>query len=237
VTPWRLLIVVAAFPLLADCSATEFLSGASGTAGGETGDETGDATNTGSMTTGGCPGAECDCADLEADPQNCGACGVECEQGQACGQGNCTNACEETEQCAEFTQLCVDGACLCKPGLSRCGDACVDLQSNPAHCGECGADCGEEACGAGACQPSDCPTSVPDLCGQSCVDLETDPNHCSECDDACAGDELCIGGDCREYELTRCDACPCGECERDADQCCDLDPEGGIVCIEADRCP
>ncbi|HEY8088466.1 MAG TPA: hypothetical protein VIF09_11490 [Polyangiaceae bacterium] len=41
----------------------------------------------------------------------------------------------------------------CEAGLTVCGGACVDLQSEASSCGRCGHDCGGGACDAGTCQP------------------------------------------------------------------------------------
>lgn len=35
--------------------------------------------------------------------------------------------------------------------LTQCGDRCVDVQSDPANCGDCGVSCGTNACNSGAC--------------------------------------------------------------------------------------
>jgi hypothetical protein len=39
----------------------------------------------------------------------------------------------------------------CRPGFVICDGACVDLDSDPAHCGACGRDCGAFACSEGMC--------------------------------------------------------------------------------------
>lgn len=41
----------------------------------------------------------------------------------------------------------------CPQGLTECGDACVVVASDPAHCGACGHDCLGGECLAGVCQP------------------------------------------------------------------------------------
>lgn len=40
---------------------------------------------------------------------------------------------------------------VCGEGQTRCGDACVDLASDPGHCGACGHDCGGGACAQHLC--------------------------------------------------------------------------------------
>lgn len=74
--------------------------------------------------------------------------------------------CEVDDECpmsACRISSCVDGACestpaddgvtdpLCEPGESCCGGGCVDLQSDPFHCGLCGRVCPTGTCEEGAC--------------------------------------------------------------------------------------
>lgn len=60
------------------------------------------------------------CVNLQNDNNNCGACGVVCEQGFACNQGACT--CTSTQndplncgscgfRCDPSTPICVSGIC------------------------------------------------------------------------------------------------------------------------------
>ena len=60
----------------------------------------------------------------------------------------------------------------------------------------------EGGCGAGM-----------SLCGELCVDLQVAAEHCGTCGKVCEGDELCLGGECREVLVLDCTSCPC------ADQC------------------
>ncbi|HUB06982.1 MAG TPA: hypothetical protein VMB50_08275 [Myxococcales bacterium] len=96
----------------------------------------------------GQPGSCCGlgCLDLKTDPQNCGGCGQACPSGEACQGGACQgDACSDADEglyCAlpDATQAC-------------CGNACVDVTSDPANCGGCGSAClPGQACNEGLCQ-------------------------------------------------------------------------------------
>jgi hypothetical protein len=79
------------------------------------------------------PGDGCEVV-LAADPQNCGACGVQCAPEATCNAGKCT---------------CAD------PGLTNCGNpgVCVNTSFDRNNCGMCGKVCqGNEQCsGNGQC--------------------------------------------------------------------------------------
>lgn len=81
-------------------------------------------------------------------------------------------------------------------GCETCAEAtCVDLQSDPAHCGECAIACGpSEVCNQGVCQAGGCGALT--QCGQACIDTATNSLHCGECDAACGADQQCVGGAC-----------------------------------------
>lgn len=57
------------------------------------------------------------------DNNNCGACGIKCQNGQTCQMGMCD----------------------CPVGFRFCVDSCVNFSfSNDKHCGYCGNDCGAD---------------------------------------------------------------------------------------------
>lgn len=123
------------------------------------------------------------CISLLTDPRNCGACGVAvgllevCRQGVAacapgidtCG-GTCTDTARDPDHCGACESVCAADALqsLCAPtpggtaacseacptGHTACDRACVDLLTDPYHCGACGAACAPGvACLAGSCRP------------------------------------------------------------------------------------
>lgn len=67
------------------------------------------------------------------DGSNCGGCGQSCDvQVERCGAGRC----------------------VCAPHASTCGERCVDLRVDVAHCGACDNACtGDEVCSNGVCAP------------------------------------------------------------------------------------
>jgi hypothetical protein len=122
-------------------------------------------------------------------------------------------ACRDTgHSCAANAQCCsgVCGpkdsrgrrTCACPPGASECGRDCVDLTTDPRHCGACGNRCpAGSACNGGTCGASNgstC-TSGNDCASGVCVD-----GIC--CDQACDGAcQSCSTGTC-----TGTSGAPCG---------------------------
>ncbi|HSC88140.1 MAG TPA: hypothetical protein VLC09_12745, partial [Polyangiaceae bacterium] len=84
----------------------------------------------------------------------------------------------------------------CPDYLTECSASCVNTDIDPAHCGECGTECGDgTACVDGACVPSSCRDGQV-ACGDECVTLARDPAHCGDCDTACESGEACNQGVC-----------------------------------------
>ncbi|WP_096326773.1 MXAN_6577-like cysteine-rich protein [Nannocystis exedens] len=83
----------------------------------------------------------------------------------------------------------------CPAPLAVCGDVCVDLAHDPAHCGGCDRPCDRGlACLEGQCSVACGPGSV--ACDGACVDLDVDPAHCGECGRACEPGVACVAGAC-----------------------------------------
>lgn len=97
----------------------------------------------------------------------------------------------------------------CVEGEARCGEECVDLESDPSHCGDCGVACPSGECFGGECfaEPGCQPPAS--SCGGACVDLSRDPLHCGGCFTACEPsaecvDSQCVGVDVCEPPLEEC---------------------------------
>ena len=89
----------------------------------------------------------------------------------------------------------------CPLGKENCGGYCVDLASDPSHCGECFNAClPGEVCGMGQCL-AECPEGLTE-CGGGCVDTLWSPDHCGVCFRKCeapgaAGE--CVMGECANW--------------------------------------
>jgi hypothetical protein len=169
-----------------------------------------------------CGGEGNRCRDLQNDPSRC---------------GSCSTACEDDEYCE-------DGACACRPGLTACGETCVDTRSNDLHCGQCDRECTGQMdfCMAGVCAMG-CmgPATACDPNQQSCVlnaSMNVNPLHCGACDTACGRQEVCVQGECRPFVMALgCDTCPCSFCQAGS-RCCTYPGDVGVlICLQGNQCP
>ena len=69
----------------------------------------------------------------------------------------------------------------CPEGQTRCGDRCVNLQTNERHCGSCSNRC----------------RSTQTCCKGRCVNLQRNERHCGSCFNRCAEGQECVGGVCQ----------------------------------------
>jgi len=156
-----------------------------------------------------------DCRNLDLDPTSCGTCSTVCAG----------------------DEWCESGSCACRPGLTRCGDQCVDTYADPLHCGTCPNGCNaDQSCVGGGCSVG-CGDSLT-ACDRSCVDLETDPLHCGDCNISCQSDAICVAGACRVFAAAgTCQACPCSACDGELSECCFYPQSGRPICGGEDGCP
>ncbi len=149
----------------------------------------------------------------------------------------------------------------CEDPMLICDGACVDPDTNPQHCGECGEDCDA----GGSCVAGDCIDACGDscnrdtevcaggtcmcrigftACGTACVDLQTNASFCGACDEDCLdepGEEyVCEAGECYDdtgcsVGLTQCGH-SCVDLQSHPLHCdeCDRPCDGDEVCIDGD---
>ncbi|MHB8416441.1 MAG: hypothetical protein ACYDCL_00085 [Myxococcales bacterium] len=175
------------------------------------------------------------CADLFADPSNCGTCGSSCPDGGSCNGGSC--------QCPSGDELCtLLGSCLpanqchCGNGLIECGvdggsPYCADTATDSSNCGGCGTLCAQGAsCSDGGCA---CPTGESACAGSPpyCANLAQDPKNCASCGNSCGPGFVCDGGClCPPGELV-CNSI-CTNPQTDPDNCggCNGFCQSGLCC-------
>ena len=136
----------------------------------------------------------------------------------------------------------------CADGLVRCMDEdgvarCVDLASEPCHCGACGRSCPD--CVGGVCGDCGGPPRIgcgpPVACiswlaGESsyCADSRADATDCGACGHTCATGEACVDGACCAARETEC--LGGGDADCDGHRGCwgDCDCVGSPACGFAD---
>jgi hypothetical protein len=113
----------------------------------------------------------------------------------------------------------------CADGHALCGDACVDIESDAAHCGSCGAACADgEVCAAGKCvsEAGGACAMGQTRCSGTCLDLQADAANCGACGNACSApansDVACNAGVCE----SSCQA-GFGDCNGDPTDGCETD--------------
>lgn len=149
-----------------------------------------------------CGGSDCDDADPLVHPAASERCNAR--------DDNCDGRVDELPAGSECFGSCVAGMCVCPAGRVLCNGACVDLQSDPLHCGRCGRVCHSNSAFPATCVAGMCTcTGGPSVrnCAQSegplyCYDTAaSDEANCGGCDSRCPSGVACIAGRC---------ACPAG---------------------------
>lgn len=110
----------------------------------------------------------------------------------------------------------------CLDAGTRCGASCVDLATNPVHCGACGNACGAgQSCRSGSCAVTCWEQRV--LCNGECVDLQWDDFNCGVCGRRCDSPTSCHEGICRGPDCapgqTACDRFSCSDLSNSESHC------------------
>jgi hypothetical protein len=213
----------------------------------------------------GCPDSvlfcQGQCFDPMSDAQHCGSCETACTGGTGCIDGSCKcgvgeqlcgsecsnlnspQHCGSCEKKCAVGEICAVNTCIpssqpCPTGLTRCGDACVNLQTTASACGACETKCSVgQACSAGHCG---CPAGKTD-CNGTCVNLQTSALHCGACATTCTAGQACQAGQCKCAEATDivCDKA-CTDAKTDVNHCGDCATQcmGGLPCTDGKcACP
>lgn len=136
-----------------------------------------------------CSGYEC--ADTNVNDFHCGTCGNACTGGTHCWDGQCSNCiphqypgCAVNSDCCNPSDYCHSSGSCQSCAQTVCGDGlCVDVSSDPLHCGACNTSCGSgEYCYLGGCVTCtppgyDCLTGS-DCCSGTCISLGASGNMC-----------------------------------------------------------
>ena len=111
------------------------------------------------------------CASLQTDVNNCGSCGYACPLGPpetsvACSAGQCVATCNAPLMNCSFNQT----------------PNCIDVTSDPDHCGSCNNECpggagGQASCTLGSCGVA-CPNGTSYCSSGGCVDTNTNAAYC-----------------------------------------------------------
>ncbi len=153
----------------AACNGAPVCTGAQSCCGSGCTDTTSDPNNCGSCNVVCAPGSKCvnstctvtcnggpactgaqvccaaGCSTTATDPNNCGGCGNLCAIGDTCANGQCL-----------APPMC-NGGPACSPGYTCCaGTGCLNLTTDPGHCGTCTTVCpSSQTCVGGACTASE----------------------------------------------------------------------------------
>jgi hypothetical protein len=198
---------------------------------------------------------ECDAryADCDADVAN----GCESVVGTAAACGNCMTMCLDAD-----TPLCEVETCVgdCSATLASCGTSCVDVRTDPNHCGACDRACPDASHAAAACTGMVCGFTCDSgafdcdlIASNGCESEHRELAHCGACGRTCAlpnASESCATGTCEvvacERSFRNCDSIAANGCETDVNfstahcgRCgepCPPDPPRGHYSCSAGRC-
>ncbi|MFI5307185.1 MAG: MopE-related protein [Polyangiales bacterium] len=124
-----------------------------------------------------CDGNPIDGFDLNADPQNCGACGNACGGHETCCGGSCLSQADlqtDVKNCGSCGAACGAGQYCCQ---AKClnGPSGRPVIGGPDLLCMCSQDCGDKSC-----------------CGTQCVDMLNDVHNCGGCGNDCTAGGISV---------------------------------------------
>ncbi len=170
------------------------------------------------------------CVDIFTDDNNCGGCGIRCDEGRgtSCVAARCVCGLTEAGCGGDTDSIC------CPPTGELTVNYCANLEQDLSDCGACGESCDRtktSRCDGGNCYCGDrrdvCDGDAESLCctdlfGETgCVNTVDNDQHCGGCNRRCELSERCVGDLCTRGE-EECDSCERGQI------CCD-----GVCCARA----
>ena len=205
-----------------------------------------------------CNGA---CVDTTTHSGNCGACGTICPDDRVCCGGECVPTDRHPLHCGGCGNVCPSETChvaVCRQGHCDlnavdgrqlagcagagelcCAGACVDTNSDPLNCGQCGTVCPVGDCEIATCNAGTCGTSPIDgewhgtcndprrlCCDGVCAEIVGDAGNCGACGNACQTGERCQQGQCVCASGVACGGACCA-----AREVCNVSVDPAACCV------
>jgi hypothetical protein len=148
------------------------------------------------------------------------------------GERRCPKSRRCGKKCCPRHSRCRKGRCKCLPGFKKCGKKCVDMKTNPAHCGSCDVACQPgETCVAGVCRTPQQPGAV---CGNGVVEAGEQCDGANLNGQTCqslgfTGGTLACGAGCT-FNTAGCTSAVCGNGAVEAGEQCDGADLNGQTC-------
>lgn len=174
------------------------------------------------------------CVDLSSDVRSCGACGLECAEGERCAEGRCALGPTDAGPSDDAPWLVDAAGDAGIPTRDASSDAGPGLDAEgPPRDGGIGADGSSDGghdgdgatsldAGGGLDGGNTPPCDLGELeCADLCVDVRTDPTSCGACGVRCAAAQFCEAGVCVDDcgpGTTRCGRA-CISLDSDPDNC------------------
>ena len=142
---------------------------------------------------------------------------VSCSDSESAG-GNTPEGTEPGETPGEKVSCSKGDACP-NAGELCCNGVCIDVTSNPHHCGKCDLKCSSGICSNRQCADS-CTGNNKKACNGKCVDISSDKSNCGACGHACGPYMVCSDSACVcQPDYLDCNGDMRDGCELYGDQC------------------